>query len=68
MDCHQVERIGWGDAAFHIERRRNRRVFDPGEVLVNGQMVVDASEACAPLKYVAIACRLLNQSLHSMDS
>jgi len=68
VQARQVQVIQRTDAPFHLERSRHRFVFDFREVLVDGQMVVDASEVRCPLDHVAFVYGLLNQALHNLDS
>jgi hypothetical protein len=44
-----LETIETCDTAFHLDIRRNVLTFFVGEVLIDGEMIVDASKACIAL-------------------
>lgn len=63
VKARDVHVIGPGEAALDFEVRRHR-LAGFGEMLIDGEMVVDPSEASALLEQLAIAHRLLDETLH----
>ena len=56
-DAWTVER---SDVALDFDVSRDRFTFQVGEVLVDGEMIVNASEVCVTFKHVPIASGLFN--------
>jgi hypothetical protein len=61
---HDVQVIEGDDAAFNLDVRRNRLAYLVGEVVIDGQMVVDSPEVTIPIEHVAFGCWLFHQALH----
>jgi hypothetical protein len=61
---NDVQVIEGGDAAFNLDVRWNRLAYLVGEVVIDGQMVVNSPEVTIPVEHVAFGCWLFYQTLH----
>lgn len=66
MKSRHVHSLDRHDAALDLQMCRHRLGFDIGEVAINGEVIVNATEVIRSVKDVTFADRLLNQSFHSL--
>ena len=66
VETGEVEMLEGGQTNFDLEMWRHRFVAIVGEVLIDGQVIVDAAPGGLPFEHCAFGDRLLDQALHGV--
>jgi hypothetical protein len=67
VQFRDVQVIESCDATFNLDVRRNRLAFLVGEVMIDGQMVVNSPEVTITIQEDALSYWLFHQALHRSD-